>query len=360
MRFVMFYHSLVSDWNHGNAHFLRGVAAELAKRGHEIHVYEPANGWSRRNLVAQHGDAPIDEFRTIYPSLKSNTYDPDSIDLDVPLDGADVVIVHEWNPADFIRRVGDHRRRRNYRLYFHDTHHRCVSDPEFLANDSLRNYDGVLAYGESLRSHYQRKGWSSRVSVWHEAADTRVFKPMERTARCGDVVWVGNWGDDERTRELEEFFFSPVRELKLRARVYGVRYPEHALTALANSEIQYAGWAPNFHVPNIFSGYDATVHVPRRPYREQLPGVPTIRIFEALACGIPMVSAPWDDREHLFEPGRDYLVAQNGSEMKAMLAQLMENSTLRKDLADHGLATIRSRHTCAHRVDELLEIVSQG
>ena len=48
----MLYHSLVSDWNHGNAHFLRGVVTELQDAGHTVDVYEPEDGWSRRNLVA--------------------------------------------------------------------------------------------------------------------------------------------------------------------------------------------------------------------------------------------------------------------------------------------------------------------
>ena len=357
MRFVMFYHSLVSDWNHGNAHFLRGVATELLSRGHYVRILEPEDGWSRRNLLEAHGEQAVREFEQAYPDLESSTYDPGEPDLDAALDGADVVIVHEWNTRTLIARLGDRPRR--YRVYFHDTHHRCVSDPEF-AGELLRNYDGVLAFGESLRRHYQRRGWGSRVHVWHEAADTRVFKPVKRAARCGDVVWIGNWGDDERTRELEEFLFAPVRALKLRARAYGVRYPEEALSALAASGIQYAGWAANFRVPQIFSGFDTTVHVPRRPYREQLPGVPTIRVFEALACGIPMVSAHWDDCENLFTPGRDYLAAKNGAEMTAMLSELMKNARLREKMAAHGLATIRDRHTCTHRVDELLEIVREG
>jgi hypothetical protein len=49
MRIVIFCHSLISDWNHGNAHFLRGVVAELLDRSHEVAVYEPADGWSRQN-----------------------------------------------------------------------------------------------------------------------------------------------------------------------------------------------------------------------------------------------------------------------------------------------------------------------
>ena len=49
MRFVMFCHSLVSDWNHGNAHFLRGIATELLARGHRLTVLEPSDAWSRTN-----------------------------------------------------------------------------------------------------------------------------------------------------------------------------------------------------------------------------------------------------------------------------------------------------------------------
>ena len=52
MKIVFFYHSLLSDWNHGNAHFLRGVATELVERGHEIEIYEPEEGWSLANLRA--------------------------------------------------------------------------------------------------------------------------------------------------------------------------------------------------------------------------------------------------------------------------------------------------------------------
>ena len=48
MRVVIFCHSIVSDWNHGNAHFLRGVTVELLERGHEVIVYEPADAWSLR------------------------------------------------------------------------------------------------------------------------------------------------------------------------------------------------------------------------------------------------------------------------------------------------------------------------
>ena len=56
MRVTIFCHSLLSDWNHGNAHFLRGVASELISRGHDVVVYEPRDAWSLQNLIADHGD----------------------------------------------------------------------------------------------------------------------------------------------------------------------------------------------------------------------------------------------------------------------------------------------------------------
>ena len=98
MKFVLFCHSLVSDWNHGNAHFLRGIVAELIARGHRVEVYEPQDGWSRRHLVAAHGEVAIAEFQRRFPRLRSRTYRLEEFDPAAALDGADVVIVHEWNP----------------------------------------------------------------------------------------------------------------------------------------------------------------------------------------------------------------------------------------------------------------------
>jgi len=102
-----------------------------------------------------------------------------------------------------------------------------------------------------------------------------------------------------------------------------------------------------------------TVHVPRRPYVDALPGIPTIRPFEALACGIPLVSAPWDDTEGLFTPGTDFLVAASGREMEKQLDAVLHEPELAASLRAAGLATIAARHTCAHRVDELMEVAGE-
>ncbi len=359
MRVVMFYHSLRSDWNHGNAHFLRGVASELLARDHDVRVYEPRDAWSVKNLVAEHGEDALNGFRTAYPDLDSVRYDPGTLDLGEALDGADLVLVHEWNDHRLVARLGEYRRRHgDFVLLFHDTHHRSVTDRGGMAAYDLSHYDGVLAFGAAVRDRYLAEGWARRAWTWHEAADTRVFRPLPGRPCERDLVWVGNWGDEERTAELHEFLLRPVKELGLRARVHGVRYPEHALRALADAGIEYAGWLPNYRVPEVFARFRVTVHVPRGPYVRALPGIPTIRVFEALACGIPLVSAPWDDAEGLFTPRRDYLVARDGDEMKRHLKSLLENPERARAVAEHGRWTVLERHTCAHRVDELMGIVA--
>jgi spore maturation protein CgeB len=360
MRIKLFYHSLISDWNHGNAHFLRGVVTDLQLRGHEVTVFEPADNWSLHNLMAEHGEAPIADFSAAYPQLQSRFYRLETLNLDQELADTDLVIVHEWNDQELVRRIAAHRKQKaRYRLLFHDTHHRSLTDRTGIAGYDLADYDGVLAFGRVVRDHYLRQGWARRAWTWHEAADTHVFYPRPHIERAGDLVWVGNWGDEERTAQLHEFLFEPVQRLGLRAEIYGVRYPQEALDALKRAGIVYKGWLPNYRAPAAFARFGVTVHIPRQPYVKALPGIPTIRIFEALACGIPLVCSPWHDVEGLFAPGKDYLVAHNGDEMVAHLRLLLNEPAAARELAAHGLRTLRARHTCAHRVAELLTICEE-
>ncbi|MDQ4139627.1 MAG: glycosyltransferase [Bacteroidota bacterium] len=356
MKLVLFYHSLLSDWNHGNAHFLRGIVQELKVRGHDVQVYEPEIGWSLQNLVSEYGQEKLAELQKYYPGLKTNFYKLGSLDLDAVLKDADLVLVHEWNEHELVKRIGEHRTKNNYKLLFHDTHHRAVTEKQSMAAYDLTHYDGVLAFGEVIKNIYLKEKWTKNAWTWHEAADDYVFYPRTKTEPEGDLVWIGNWGDEERTAELHEFLINPVKELGLKAKIYGVRYPEHALKSLADAGIEYGGWLPNYKAPEEFAKYKVTVHVPRRPYVEALPGIPTIRPFEALSCGIPLITAPWEDAEHLFTPGQDFLVAQNGEEMKKHLQTILSDESKAADLTAQGLKTINQRHTCAHRVSELEKV----
>ena len=102
-RISYFAHSLRSDWNNGNAHFLRGLLRSLIELGHPVTLFEPANAWSIDNLRGEeHGHRALQQFAATYPELLVQEYDP--VDLmavtkwrETLLD-TDIVIVHEWNP----------------------------------------------------------------------------------------------------------------------------------------------------------------------------------------------------------------------------------------------------------------------
>src|SRR5438105_8158553 len=108
MRLALFYQSIISDWNHGNAHFLRGLMRALNARGHQTVCYEQVDNWSLSNLLLINPKA-IDDFTALFPDLKFERYALDTTTEDwvrSRLSNADVAIVHEWNSPELIRLVG--------------------------------------------------------------------------------------------------------------------------------------------------------------------------------------------------------------------------------------------------------------
>ena len=365
LSFRFFAHSWISDWNHGNAHFLRGLASELVNLGHEVRCYEERDGWSMKNLALEGENALANataEFRQTFPDLDVRFYSPGEglhDFLQKELAGADIVVIHEWNSPELVNAIVEVKHKFWFRVLFHDTHHRAYTNPKEILRLPLNEFDGVLAFGEAIRRIYIDGFGVARTWTFHEAADTAHFFPTE-AEKDTDVVWIGNWGDEERTHELEEFLMTPAAALNdARFAVHGVRYPDGAVERLKQANIEFRGYLPNLHAPKMYARSKISLHVPRRFYANGLSGVPTIRVFEALASGSPLLCAPWNDAEGLFRPGQDYLCAPDSAAMIAELRDLLRDEGARHQLAASGFETIRGRHTCAHRARQLLEICHQ-
>jgi spore maturation protein CgeB len=263
VRVAIFCHSILSDWNHGNAHFLRGISRELLRRGHAVQVFEPRDAWSVQNLVADVGASALEDFRAHYPPIRVQRYELAQLDLEKALEHTHLVLVHEWNAPELVQRIGALRARgAGFRVLFHDTHHRMLTAPEELEGVDFSGYDGVLAFGDVLRQRYQQRGWGQRAFTWHEAADVALFRPHLDVTAAGDLIWIGNWGDEERSRELAEYLLEPVRQLSLACQVYGVRYPDAAREALERANAQYRGWLPNYPAPPLCAGPTGDPHNP--------------------------------------------------------------------------------------------------
>ena len=366
-RIAYFAHAVRSDWNNGNAHFLRGLLRALGECGHNVTIFEPAEEWSIRNLREETlGDRSLRAFSDTYPDLHVYPYDRENQDAfneserwQHLLRDTDIVILHEWNPPQLAQHLLALRERLGFRLLFHDTHHRASSTPEQIRLLGVDRMDGVIAFGEALRKIYRTGFNIPHTWTLHEAADTTVFRPLKAPAKSIDVVWIGNWGDDERSAEICKYLLRPSAEMpEYRFKVFGVRYPPQALTALDFARTQYGGYLPNLDGPATFAQARVTVHIPRQQYVRAMAGIPTIRVFEALACGIPLVSAPWIDSERLFRAG-DFQVVHSTSEMVAALRTLLTDSKAAEQQAARGLETVLARHTCRHRAEQLTRICEE-
>ncbi len=355
---AFFFHSIRSDWNNGNAHFLRGLLRALTRQGHRAVCFERRNDWSIDNLLLEGvaGAQSLTQFHESYPEIAVQYFD-EATDLAAQLRDFDFVIVHEWNPPELIDRLLALAETCGFRTLFHDTHHRASSSPEAIRRLQVPRFDGVLAFGQALQRIYQRDFGLEHVYVLHEAADTSIFHPpTARLPKANDVVWIGNWGDDERSGEIRTFLLDPAAALRARRfTIYGVRYPDDALEALSQSGVGCAGYLPNLDAPSVYATARLTVHIPRQQYTGAMAGIPTIRVFEALACGIPLVSAPWQDTEQLFREG-DFLFIHSADEMRDAIEHLLDHPEVAEAQAARGLETVLARHTCDHRATELVAI----
>jgi spore maturation protein CgeB len=366
-RIAYFAHAVSADWNNGNAHFLRGLLRALGQLGHDVRIFEPAEEWSLRNLREEkQGARALRDFHAAYPDLRIEAYDLNGTDrLDdlsrwrSLLRDADIVVFHEWNPPQLAHHLLGLRGELGFCLLFHDTHHRASSSPEQIAQFGIDRFDGVIAFGESLRTLYRKRFNIARTWTLHEAADTTVFRPLHVDRKAEDVVWIGNWGDDERSGEICKFLLRPAVELpEYRFAVYGVLYPQQALSALEFARVRYGGYLPNLDGPATYASAQVTMHIPRQQYRLAMNGIPTIRVFEALASGIPLISAPWTDSECLFREG-DFTMVHTTQEMVAALRRLLSDRRAADEQAARGLETVLARHTCRHRAEQLTSICEE-
>lgn len=363
-RIAYFAHSIRSDWNNGNAHFLRGLLRNLGELGHDVSIFEPEDGWSISNLQTESGwERSLRGFHAAYPDLCVTSYSKRKIEdarhLRTLLRSFDIVILHEWNPPALAHRLLELKCEAGFRLLFHDTHHRAYSSPEEIELFGIDRFDGAVVFGDCLRDIYRDKFNIGPVWTLHEAADTAVFHPIGSGEIETDVVWIGNWGDEERSKELCEYLLKPAGDLDgRRFTVYGVRYPPEALCELQKARIRYGGYLPNLDGPATYASARVTIHIPRRQYASAMLGIPTIRVFEALACGIPLVSAPWVDSGHLFRTD-DFRAVRNTDEMKSALVELLADPRAAEQQAARGLETVLARHTCRHRAEELTTICEE-
>jgi spore maturation protein CgeB len=343
LKVVLFCHSLLSDWDNEPAHFLRAVVCELRRRGHLAVAYESREARSVQALLQGRSGRALElELDEHYPELRASRgglvrYGAEGPNLEWALDTADLVLVHEGADPALIEAIGRHRAREGrYTLLFYDT----SPSPSPC---ELSGYDAVLASASSLAQRYERLGWGRRVFVWREAVDPFRFRPSLRLERATAVLWTGGWTDREA---LSRWALQPVRAQALSSTWCGVGYPGSFLGELERAGAQHLGHVPQYRLPDLYARHRVALH---------LRGVPGVLLLEAMACGVPVISAPCEDSDRLFAPG-DLAVARSPAEVEVHLDELLNDAALAAQRARAALRTVRARHTVGHRVDDLLAL----
>ena len=155
---------------------------------------------------------------------------------------------------------------------------------------------------------------------------------------------------------LERLLLEPARRMpQQRFVVAGPLYPD---TLVWPANVERLDHVPPAGHPAFYAASRFTLNVTRADM-VAVGYSPSIRLFEAAACGAPILSDRWAGIETLFTPGEDFLMARSGAEMERHLAALRDDADLRAALVARGLATVRARHTCAHRVDELMGVLDR-
>jgi spore maturation protein CgeB len=356
MKLAIFGLSVSSAWGNGHATLWRGLWRALARRGHEIVFFERDMPWyaAHRDLVSLPGGR-----LHLYPSWDAAR--PVAL---AELKDADAAIVTSYCPdgRDAAAMVLDSAVpvRAFYDLDTPVTLERIRrGDPvEYIPFDGLGGFDVVLSYtgGAALGELVDRLG-ARRVAPLYGSVDPDRHRPAPPVEPYrSDLSYLGTYAAD-RQHALVTLFVEPARRRPARRFVIGgAQYPgEFPWTS--NIHFVYHV-APDDH-PAFYSSSRLTLNVTRGAMT-MLGWCPSGRLFEAAACGVPLLSDWWEGLDHFFTPGDEIFVARDTDEALAAL------DTVERELARVGRAA-RARaldcHTADHRARELegaLETAGSG
>ena len=353
MRLVIFGLTVSSSWGNGHATLWRGLSRALAGRGHSIVFFERDVPYyaEHRDLfelpggqlvLYRHWDeiAPraTRELRDADAAIVTS-YCPDGVDaadllvqaahsavtvfydLDTP---ATLETLHEGRPVPYIGPRG------------------------------LRDFELVLSYtgGPSLVALRERLG-ARRVATLYGHVDPRVHRPVPalEAYRCG-LSYLGTYAAD-RQAALQALFIEPARQLPGESFVIGgAQYP-HDFPWTAN--IRFVRHLPPAEHPAFFSSSRLTLSVTRRAMARN-GYCPSGRLFEAAACGTPVISDDWTGLDGFFAPGREIIVARRARDV--MDAMRMSDSQLRRIAAD-ARERVLADHTSLQRAIELERMLDE-
>lgn len=352
MKLVIFGLSISSSWGNGHATLWRGLCKALGARGHRVVFFEKDVPW-----YATSRDA------TEFPGCDLRLYREwgDAIEsARRELSLADVGMVTSYCPdgpaASDLVLDSTARLRCFYDLDTPVTFSRMDEGQriEYLPPYGLRHFDLVLSYtgGEALRRLQSDLG-ARRVAPLYGSVDPEVHRPGEATAAFdGELSYLGTYAED-RQDTLVNLFVEPARRRPGRRFVIGgAQYPEHFPWTGNIFFVQHL--PPSLH-PAFYASSRLTLNVTRKAMAA-MGYCPSGRLFEAAACGVPIITDVWEGLESFYSTSEMLFCRDTADVLNALQLSEAELSRMARDARARTL----SEHTALHRVAELETVLEES
>jgi spore maturation protein CgeB len=329
--------SITSAWGNGHATNYRGLLESLRRRGHDVLFLERDVPWYAANR----------DFDAPYVRLYRDLGDLAAFADDVR--GADLVVVGSYVPdgcdvAEWVLATAE-----GVTAFWDiDTPVTAAKlardDHEYLSPALVPRFDLYLSFtgGPFLDSLGAR-----RPTPFYCVADSLLYRPLELPERWA-LGYLGTYSED-RQPKLDELLLAPARASGDRFVVAGPQYPAD-IEWPANVE-RIESLPPPEH-PAFYAAQRFTLNVTRADMVDA-GWSPSVRLFEAAACGVPVISDWWDGLDAFFEPGREILIAESGEDV---LRHLREGD---RDVGRRARERVLAAHTANHRAEELEQHVQR-
>jgi spore maturation protein CgeB len=336
--------TITSSWGNGHATTFRGLVRELARRGHEVTFLERDQPW-----YASSRDLPDPPYGTtvLYGSLEELRERHGETVRD-----ADLVILGSYVPQGV--RVGDWVQAEAGGIkafYDIDTPVTLAKlargDHEYLHPGQIPGYDLYLSFtgGPTLR-RLEREYGAARARVLYCSFDPELYFP-EPAEPQWDLGYMGTYSDD-RQPSVQAFLLQPARRHPDgRFVVAGPKYPD---TASWPSNVTWLPHLPPAEHRRFYNSQRFTLNVTRQDMI-RAGWSPSVRLFEAAACGTPIISDRWTGIESLLVPHREILLVDRTLDVLDILQRCGEDERLR--IAERARQRILAEHTAAHRAEEI-------
>jgi spore maturation protein CgeB len=345
MKFVIFGLSISSSWGNGHATLLRGLFKALVARGHRILFYE-------RDVPYYAAHRDLTEMAGVELRLYAD-WGGVRGRAERELADADVGVVTSYCPdgvaaTDAV--LSSPSRHVFYDLDTPVTLERLRSGLEvsYIGPRGLQDFDLVLSYtgGAALNELGSRLG-ARHIVPLYGSVDPGMHRPVPAAEPYrGDVSYFGTYSED-RQKALEQLFIEPARRLPHRRFVIGGAIYPHAFPWTEN--IFFVRHIPPSEHSAFYCSSKLTVSVTRAPMA-QMGYCPSGRLFEAAACGVPVLTDEWEGLEQFFEPRREILTARSAED--AVEAVELPSSELGK-IAKAARERVMAQHTAGHRAIQL-------